>query len=179
MKNFGYLFLLVFLINQCRYKEENTITQFQEKPEVPVSIKKEHQYLLDKIQKLTLIPDSTGFMAIKLNDLMQHHFSEEEDYVLPPLGLLNMLANGKIPEQSHEIILLTEKLKSQLSHMNVEHQMIKAYFDELLQVATMDNRTEIIEFEKEVLKHAIIEEEVFFPTAILIGEYLKLKSNPN
>ena len=107
---------------------------------------------------------------------MQHHFTEEEDYVLPALGLLPLLTSGKLPEQRKEIIQLCEKLKSQLSHLSAEHQLIKAFVDELMQAATIENHPEIIEFEKELQKHANTEEEVFFPTAILIGEYLKLKS---
>lgn len=176
MKHFSYLLLLVLFISQCRPKEENTVTRFLEKPTVPSSIKKEHEYLLAQIHKITLFQDSTGHVALKLNNLMLHHFKEEEDFALPPLGLLPLLASGKLPEQSKEVILLTEKLKSQLSHISVEHQLIKAFVDELLLAATNDNHPEIIEFEKELSKHANTEEEVFFPTAILIGEYLKLKS---
>lgn len=176
MKHFYYILLFVLFFYQCRHKEENSITQYSGKPEVPSSIKKEHEYLLDKIHKITLFQDSTGHAAVKLNDLMQHHFNEEEDYVLPPLGLLPLLASGKLPEQSKAVILLCEKLKSQLSHLSAEHQLIKAFMDELKKAATNENHLEIIEFEKELQKHANTEEEVFFPTAILIGEYLKLKS---
>lgn len=176
MKYFCCILLLVLFTSQCRPKEENTITQFSGKPEVPSSIRAEHQYLLDKIYKISLFQDSTGRMAIKLNELMQHHFNEEEDYVLPPLGLLPILSTGKLPEQSKEVIVLTEKLKSQLSHMSAEHQLIKAFMDELILVASKENHPEIIEFEKEIHKHANTEEEILFPTAILIGEYLKLKS---
>lgn len=176
MKHFSYILLLVLFISQCRPKEENTITQFSGKPEVPLSIKTEHQYLLDKIYKISLFQDSTGRVAIKLNDLMQHHFKEEEDYVFPPLGLLPLLSTGKLPEQSKEVIVFTEKLKSQLSHMSAEHQLIKAFMDELILAAAKENHPEIIEFEKEIHKHANAEEEILFPTAILIGEYLKLKS---
>lgn len=63
-----------------------------------------------------------------------------------------------------------------MDHMSVEHQMIKVHIDELKQASKKENLVEIINFEKEVIKHAISEEEVFFPTAILIGEYLKLKT---
>lgn len=176
MKYFCCILLLVLFTSQCRPKEENTITQFSGKPEVPSSIRAEHQYLLDKIYKISLFQDSTGRVAIKLNELMQHHFNEEEDYVLPPLGLLPLLSTGKLPEQSKEVIVLTEKLKSQLSHMSAEHQLIKAFMAELILVASKENHPEIIEFEKEIHKHANTEEEILFPTAILIGEYLKLKS---
>ncbi|MBK7558509.1 MAG: hypothetical protein IPI54_09600 [Chitinophagaceae bacterium] len=95
-------------------------------PEVPSSIKKEHEYLLEKIHAITLFHDSTS-LAVKLYDLMQHHFKEEENFVLPPLGLLPLLTSAKLPEQSKAVIQLCEKLKSQLTHLNVEHQLIKAY----------------------------------------------------
>jgi hypothetical protein len=176
MKHFYYTLLLVLFICQCRHKAENTIIQFPGKPETPSSIKKEHEHLLEKIYKITLFHDSTGLAAVKLYDLMQHHFKEEEDFVLPPLGLLPLLTSGKLPEQSKEVIQLSEKLKSQLSHLSLEHQLIKAYMDELMQAAAKENHPEIIEFEQELQKHAKTEEEVFFPTAILIGEYLKLKT---
>lgn len=178
MKYFGYL-LLVVLISQCKPKVENTVTQFTGKPVVPTSIKNEHEYLLAQIHETTLFQDSTGHVAVKLEELMQHHFNEEEDFVLPPLGLLPLLASGQLPEQSKEVILLTEKLKLQMLHMSAEHQLIKAFVDELLLAAINDNHPEMIAFEKELSKHAHTEEEVYFPTAILIGEYLKLKTTPN
>ena len=175
MKYIFYSLLLVLFIGQCRQKEENPVIQFPGKPEVPSSIKQEHEILLDQIHRITLFQDSAGLVAVKLNDLMQHHFKEEEDFVLRPLGLLSLLASGKIPEQSKEIILLTDNLTSQLTHLSVEHQLIKAYMDELRQADTNGRHREIIEFERELHKHANTEEEVFFPAAILIGEYLKVK----
>ena len=177
MKPPGYILLLCLLVNQCRPKEDKTITQFAGKPEVPASIKKVHEYLLSEIGKIALLEDSTGKAAVKLNELMQHHFKEEENYVLPPLGHLPLLAEGKIPTQSKEVIGLTEKLKAQLNHMSAEHQLIKAYMDEVIQAAAKESHPEVIALEKEISKHAATEEEVFFPAAILIGEYLKLKSN--
>lgn len=175
MKYFYYAFILVLFISACQPKQENTSIQFPGKPEVPASIKNEHENLLDKIHKLTLYKDSTGHVAIKLDELIQHHFKEEEDFVLPPLGLLPLISDGKLPIQGKEIILLTEKLKSQLLHIKAEHQLIKAYVEELMHAAAMDNHPEVIEFEKELHKHATTEEEIFFPSAILVGEYLKLK----
>ena len=175
MKNIFYLLLLIF-ISQCKPKQDNTITQFPGKPEVPSSIKKTHEYLLAQIQKMTSYKDSSGRVAKKLEELMQHHFQEEEDLILPPLGLLPLLANGQIPEQSEDVILLSENVKSMLNHMSVEHQLINAYIKELIEASNKENLPEIIKFENEVIKHAISEEEVFFPASILIGEYLKLRS---
>lgn len=176
MKCFGFLLLILFFFNRCRNKEEDILTLFPGKPEVPASLKEDHKYLLDKIQRIASFQDSSGFAAKKLSDLLQHHFQEEEDYVLSPLGLLPMLASGKVPEQSKEVINLTEKFKSQLTHMNIEHQMIKAYMEEMKLADKDKNHPEIIEFETEIHKHAKSEEDVFFPAAILVGDFLKLRS---
>ena len=39
-----------------------------------------------------------------------------------------------------------------------------------------ENQPAIIAFEKQVSKHALSEEEVYFPAVIMVGDYLKLKS---
>lgn len=170
------IFLPALLLIQCQPKKDVYFADYPEKPEVPSSIMEEHKTLLDQAYQFTSLPDSAGLVALKLYELMQYHFKVEEDIVLPPLGLLPMLANSKIPEESEELIQLTEKLKPQIAVMLAEHQMVAAYLEEIKQVASNDYLTGIIEFEKELQKHAQIEEEVFFPASLLIGEYLELKS---
>lgn len=179
MKNLLYLVALTMVFSHCRPRaEESYITLFPGKPGVPSTIKIEHEFLLGQVNAITLFQDSTGLVATEVEELMQHHFAEEEDFVLPPLGLLPLLASGTIPEQSKEVIQLTEKLKSQLAHMTLEHQMINALMVQLKKVAIQENHQEVIDFEKALHKHAITEEEVYFPAAILVGEYLKLKLYP-
>ena len=179
MKPYVYILFIFLIAIECRPKPDLPLPPFPGKPAVPSSIKKEHEALLDQVHPITLFPDSTGLIAKKLEELMVHHFIEEENFVLPPLGLLPSLSSGQLPEQTREILLLTEKLKSQMTHLSVEHQLIKAYMDELKQAAAKDNHPGVLEFEKELHQHATIEEEVLFPSAILIGEYLKLKSGLN
>ncbi|MFS8083068.1 MAG: hemerythrin domain-containing protein [Ginsengibacter sp.] len=174
MKNLFFIFLIIFL-SQCRPKGDNTITQFHGKPEVPSSIKETHAYLLAQLHKMLLYKDSSGRVAKKLEELMQHHFKEEEDFILPPLGLLPLLAKGQMPEQSKDVMLLCEKVQTMMDHMSAEHQLIEAYIEELKQASDNENQPSIIEFENEVIQHAKSEEEVFFPTSILIGKYLELK----
>ena len=107
---------------------------------------------------------------------MLHHFKEEEDYIFPALGLLPLLANGQLPKETKNVQLLTEKAKSMMDHMSAEHQLITAYIGELKQASAAENLPAIIEFEKAVSQHAKSEEEVYFPAAIMVGEYLKLKT---
>jgi len=174
-----YLCWLSFavLLTHCRPKEPDyTLTEFPGKPEVPSTIKDDHEYLLQKIHEITLFRDSTGARAKELNDLMKNHFLEEEDYVLPPLGLLPSLSLGNLPKETKDIMLLIEKFKSQAAHMSAEHQLIRALMDELKVVAEKDGHAEVNALAEALVKHAMMEEEVLYPTVILIGEYLETTS---
>lgn len=175
MERILYILLMVAMLAQCRREQPDYMTQFPGKPEVPHFIKQEHDYLLGELEKLTLTKDSTGRVAARTLEFMQHHFQEEEQYVLPPLQSLPSLASEIIPEHSAEIIRLTEKLRSQLTHMNADHQMIMAHLEELKQAAAYDNHPDVTLLEEQIHRHARVEEEVYFPAAIVIGEYLKQK----
>jgi hypothetical protein len=59
--------------------------------------------------------------------------------------------------------------------MTAEHQMVNALLDELLQTATPDQLPELLLFKHLLQHHARMEEEVLFPTAILISAYLQTK----
>lgn len=177
MKPFYYSLPLAVIIFFCRPKEVNTNKGFSGKAEVPFSIKQEHDTLLRQIQKLSLFEDSAGQAGKKLHQLIEHHFKEEESFVLPQLGLLPLLASGKLPDRGAEVIELSGKLESHLLHLKAEHQLIKAYVDELKQVAAKKDLPEIIALEEELKKHANTEEEIFFPAAVLVRDFLKLKSS--
>lgn len=125
MKHLTCTLFFVLVTFQCRRKEDTYTMQFPGKPEGPSSLLNEHKTLLNQMQAFTSYSDPAGKVAGTLYELMQHHFEEEEDFVLPPLAVLPLLASGQLPGQRGELLLLTEKLKAQLSHMNAEHQMIK------------------------------------------------------
>lgn len=179
MKYAPVFYFLLLLVVQCRPKENNFTTEFPGKPGSPSVLKKEHERLLGEIGRLASYPDNTGKAAGSLDTLMQHHFGEEEDFVFPQLAVLPTLASGEMPDQSEELITLGEKLNAQLSHLHAEHQMIKAYMQELKSAAAEDHRAEFEVFENDLDRHAKMEEEVIFPAAILVGDYLKIKKTKN
>ena len=70
---------------------------------------------------------------------------------------------------------MTDRLKADLPHMIEEHNRIVTALDNLIEVAKKENKTEFVQFAEKLKLHAKIEEQVLYPTAILIGEYLKLR----
>lgn len=175
MNYFPCIFFLLLFI-QCKPKEDNNTFSFPDKPEVPGSILFQHQRLIDQIKSFTAFQDSTGRVASRLEEVMVHHFQEEERYVLPPLGLLPVLSTGKVPADSDKILLLTDEFRAQFDHMSAEHQYIKALVEELAKAAEINNHPGISHFINELKAHAAAEEEIYFPAALLVGDFLKLKS---
>lgn len=139
---------------------------------MPSSILREHESLLQKIDEIARLQDSTGIKAKELSGLMKNHFQEEEDFVFPSLGLLPSLAEGTLPAQIPDIIMMIERFEDESAHMSAEHQLIKALMDELLRLATKEAHPEVRVLAEALHKHALIEEEVLFPTVVLIGAYL-------
>jgi hemerythrin superfamily protein len=56
-----------------------------------------------------------------------------------------------------------------------EHNAIVQALDELGRAAARERHPEVSQFVAELKAHAQNEEQVLYPAAILVGEYLKLK----
>lgn len=94
---------------------------------------------------------------------------------MPPLGLLCDLAQGNMTPDMKEVLGLTDKLKLELGQMLAEHKSIVAALETLSVAAKKADKMEYVEFSKDLMLHAQTEEEVSYPTAILIGEYVREK----
>jgi uncharacterized coiled-coil DUF342 family protein len=159
------------------YKDINPPNKSIMEFKIPISLKKEHEELHNMLKQATQLPGKTGEAAKKVAELMHPHFVKEEEYALPPLGLLPLLSSGKLSEEMKQVLPMTDKLKAELPEMLAEHKQIVAALKVLVQHATAEQHPEVAEFAEELMLHAQTEEEVSYPTAILIGEYLKLKFN--
>jgi len=143
----------------------------------PISLKEEHEELHTMLRKATQLPGKTGEAAKTVAELMHPHFVKEEEYALPPLGLLPLLSSGKLSEEMKQVLSMTDKLKTELPEMLAEHKQIVAALEVLVKHSTAEHHAEVAEFAEKLMLHAQTEEEVSYPTAILIGEYIKLKLN--
>jgi hypothetical protein len=142
---------------------------------IPRTLKVEHEELHEQLRKATRESGAVGEAAKAVADVMHPHFVKEEEYALPPLGLLPALARGEITSDMAEVLPMTEKLKAGLDEMLTEHESIVAALRNLADVARRESKPEYAEFAERLILHAQTEEEVSYPTAILIGEYLNLK----
>ena len=142
---------------------------------VPQSLQAEHAELHQELAKAIGAGGKVAETAKVVAELLHAHFVKEEEYALPPLGLLSSLAEGKVTPEMRKVIGLSNKLKADLPHMLQEHKAIVAALHKLIAAAKQENKPEHAHFAEKLILHAQNEEEVLYPAAILVGEYLKLK----
>ena len=74
-------------------------------------------------------------------------------------------------------ITMTNRLKADLGQMLEEHKAIVDTLRSLTEASKKENKTKYVQFADKLILHAQTEEEVLYPAAILIGEYLKVKGS--
>lgn len=143
------------------------------KPEVPESLKLEHRSLRDELDKIIKSDGKVSQKAQILAELLNPHFIKEEESVLPHLGLLLILVEGKWDVISEEIFLKADKLKTEFFELLEEHKKIAAAYKDLEAVAKEENNSCAEKFAGDIALHAQIEEQVLYPAVILIDKYLR------
>lgn len=144
-------------------------------PQIPESLKSEHAELHATLAAATRAGGRVGEAARRVAEVLHAHFVREEEVALPPLGLLEPLARGEVAPAMAGVLELTEALKAELPQMLEEHRHVRQAVAALAQAAEAEERPEYAEFARKLALHARTEEEVLYPAAVLVGEYLKLK----
>lgn len=142
---------------------------------IPEPLKREHAELHDALRKATKEGGVVGDAANALAKLMHPHFVKEDAYALPPLGLLPIVAKGTVTPEMAEVLKLTDKLRQDLDEMLTEHKAIVAALEKLAAAARRENKPDYVVFADKLIEHARMEELVMYPTALLIGAYVRQK----
>ncbi len=142
---------------------------------VPSSIAAEHKELHEKLRRLVGLGGKTGSAAKEVETLLRPHFDKEEKYALPPLRHLSDLAAGKTPGDTAETLRMTEQLKRELPSMLSEHKAVVGALQRLKEAAKTEGRQKGVEFANALEAHATLEEQVLYPSSLLVGRYLKEK----
>jgi len=143
---------------------------------IPRSLKHEHGEMRASLEIAGKAIGKSGEAAREVARLLLPHFKKEEEFALPPLDALAVMAGGGLPEEPKAIIDKADRLKHELAEMLREHKAIAKALEDLYETATGDARPELARFAKKLLLHAQMEEQIYYPAALVIGDYLKLKT---
>src|SRR6476659_1357272 len=129
--------------------------------EGPTVLTMEHQGMQEEMARATRAGGRTEEAAWQVTRVLYPHVFREEEFAIPPLLLLPRLARGEITPDMESIIATSETLKAEMPRM--------------LQAATSEQHTGFARVAQKLILHAQMEEELLYPAAVLVGEYLRLK----
>jgi hypothetical protein len=144
--------------------------------EIPKPMQTEHETLHSELARLTKAGGRTGEAAQKVAGALDPHFQKENQYALPVLSLLVPLSEGKFDCGMTVVLPMTDKLQADMPTMLAEHKEISAALSQLRNAASSENNSEGVKFAEELAAHAQTEEQITYPTALLIGLYVKGKT---
>lgn len=141
----------------------------------PHTLVAEHNDLHAELVRATKLPGRLGELATAVSRAMEAHFQKEEELAMPPLGLLGPVAEGRMPGDPESLIRTAARLEAELPRMLEDHREIVKAVDRLIDVALEENRFEVADFGERLKHHAQLEEEILYPAALLLGQYVRLR----
>ncbi len=142
---------------------------------IPESLRKEHEELHAELAQIIKSGGEAGTAAGNVARVLHPHFLKEEEFALPPLGLLVSLAAGKVTPDMAGAAKMAGKLKAEMPEMLAEHREIVGALKPLEEAAKKENKPQAARFAEKLALHARTEEEVLYPASILAGEFIGLK----
>jgi hypothetical protein len=140
---------------------------------IPKSIKHEHDELHEALVRATREPGTVGEAAKEVARLLHPHFVAEEEFALPPLGLIEAVARGEMPVGAAQAVAMADRLRKELPRMLDEHRAIVGALVKLIDAAKRDGKPETARFAQQLMVHAQTEEEVLYPATLVLGEVLR------
>ncbi len=141
----------------------------------PGSSKAEHGELRETLFRAEKAGGQTGEAAVAVMKVLFPHMFMEERYAVPAIRLLPSLARGELTPEMSEILPRVERLKAEMPRMLEDHRKIVLALRDLMRAASEEKHPEYAQFASEVIAHAQNEEDVLYPAAILVGEYIRLR----
>jgi len=143
--------------------------------EIPDAMKSEHEELSAELAAAMRVGGKTAVAAKAVADAAREHLRREEEFALPPLGLIAALVAGGVTAEMRDVIALTDRLQAEMPRMLADHAQIVIALDRLVSAAKAERKEEVVRFADRLVRHALIQEQVTYPAAVLVGEFVKLK----
>lgn len=141
--------------------------------EVPSALREDHELLHEELAAAMSAGGETAEAARILAERLHGHFVEEDTIALPPLGLLQALAEGQVTPDMAPAIEMGRQVEARLDRYLSEHQQILNALDTLEVAARAENKPTQLAFARRLRLHAATEEQVLYPATILIGKYIE------
>ena len=144
--------------------------------QAPSSLAEEHRELFRGLGELASEGGETGKAVKELLAVLEPHFEKEEGAVMPLLGALRPLSEGKAIRDYSEVMSLHERFSSDYPRMLKEHAQVKKLIELVRTAAAKEGKGGVVTVMDELEHHAKVEEEVLYPAAMLVGAFARGKA---
>ena len=141
---------------------------------VPEPLKFQHEEIKEGLANAVKEGGKIGKAAKAVAEVVEAHFAKEEELVFPLFGFLQPLAQEKIDEKIDNAQNMVDSMKCSLMVLHDEHKSMLITLKPFIEAAKDEKRHDYLRFAVRLLLHVREEKEFLYPTAILIGNYLKL-----
>lgn len=142
--------------------------------QVPQSIRSQHQQIITRLEHFAESKDKdSADAAQKAAAFLKEHYAKEEQFVLPPLGLLPRIAKGEISKNMKPAIEMADRTKSALAEFSDDHIKITSLMNELITAGNRNKDDDLVRLATQVAAQSLNDVEVNQPTTVLIGDYLR------
>jgi hypothetical protein len=142
---------------------------------IPQSLRVEHDETLERLSILVKRPGQVGVEARKAMEVFKRHAAREEEFILPPLTLLPVLADGKVTPDMAWAIAMTDRVRTEREQIFQEHTKLTDVLNTLVVAARRARDKDATEFAQAAAADSLNDLELLEPTVLLIGDYLRGK----
>ena len=142
---------------------------------IPQSLRVEHDETLEQLAMLTKRPGQVGAVARKATDLFKRHAAREAEFILPPLTLLPVLADGTVTPDMAWAVAMADRVRAEREQIFQEHAQVTEVLNALVVAAAQAHDRDAKEFAESAAADSLNDLEVLEPTVLLIGDYLRAK----
>ena len=143
--------------------------------DIPQSLRVEHDETLERLTILSHHKWQVGVVARKAIGLFRQHAAHELEFILPPLTLLPLLADGKVTPDMAWAITMSDRVKAEREQIFQEHTQITDVLNELVVAADRAHDKDAGEFAEAAAADALNDVELLEPMVVVIGDYLRTK----
>ena len=147
---------------------------WNEKLSNPKALRLSHDEARAKLDRATIGNSPIAEAANRVAQMCLPHFEREEKAVFPVLAFLPDLTKGILRPEMEDVLPLISDFRARHDALDAQHQSILSSVDELLRAAEREKNREFAEFAHSLKVHERIEDEVIYPTVLLISNYLRV-----
>jgi hypothetical protein len=142
---------------------------------IPQALRIEQKETVEQLTTLATRPAPVGPAAKDALALLQKHYAREREFILPPLTLLPLLADGKVTPDMAWALPMTDRVRAEREQIFDEHAEATEALNVLLAAAVEANDKDAKEFAESAAGDSLTDLEILEPTILMIGDALRAK----